>query len=136
MTTTMGMNKKEESMELHLKNARGNRLLATLGMLLISTLGLSGTGWASKSGTDVSDTPVTINSLQGCFDDSHDNGTGPTVPKNRFNIMMNYELGMHCTGFEFSYCCVLPPYNSILAQVVRTQKGFLGAECIPRAAGG
>jgi hypothetical protein len=28
---------------------------------------------------------------------------------------------MHCTGFEFSYCCVLPPYNSILAQVVRPQ---------------
>jgi len=35
--------------------------------------------------------------------------------------MMNYELGMHCTGFEFSYCCVLPPYNSILAQVVKPQ---------------
>ncbi len=44
-----------------------------------------------------------------------------TPPKNNFNIMMNYELGMHCTGFEFSYCCVLPPYNSILAQVVRTE---------------
>jgi hypothetical protein len=38
-----------------------------------------------------------------------------------FKIMMNYELGMHCTGFEFAYCCVLPPYNSILAQVVRPQ---------------
>ena len=35
--------------------------------------------------------------------------------------MMNYELGMHCTGFEFAYCCVLPPYNSILAQVVKPQ---------------
>ena len=33
--------------------------------------------------------------------------------------MMNYELGMHCTGFEFAYCCVLPAYNSILAQVVK-----------------
>ncbi len=40
-----------------------------------------------------------------------------------FKIMMNYELGMHCTGFEFSYCCVLPPYNSILAQVVKPQNG-------------
>jgi len=39
-----------------------------------------------------------------------------------FNILMNYELGMHCTGFEFAYCCVLPPYNSILAQVVKTDK--------------
>jgi len=38
-----------------------------------------------------------------------------------FKIMMNYELGMHCTGFEFSYCCILPPYNSILAQVVKPQ---------------
>jgi len=43
-------------------------------------------------------------------------------PGNAFNIMMNYELGMHCTGFEFAYCCVLPPYNSILAQVVKTEK--------------
>jgi len=38
-----------------------------------------------------------------------------------YKIMMNYELGMHCTGFEFSYCCVLPPYNSILAQVVKPE---------------
>jgi VCBS repeat-containing protein len=38
-----------------------------------------------------------------------------------FKILMNYELGMHCTGFEFAYCCVLPPYNSILAQVVKPQ---------------
>jgi hypothetical protein len=45
-----------------------------------------------------------------------------TTPKNAFNIMMNYELGMHCTGFEFAYCCILPPYNSILAQVVKTEK--------------
>ena len=49
-------------------------------------------------------------------------GGGETDPKNAFNIMMNYELGMHCTGFEFSYCCILPPYNSILAQMVRTEK--------------
>jgi len=47
-------------------------------------------------------------------------------PKNDFNIMMNYELGMHCTGFEFAYCCVLPPYNSVLAQVVKTQSDEKG----------
>jgi hypothetical protein len=40
-------------------------------------------------------------------------------------ITMNYELGMHCTGFEFSYCCILPPYNSIVAQVTRSQTGDL-----------
>ncbi|MEA2080664.1 MAG: Ig-like domain-containing protein, partial [Pseudomonadota bacterium] len=46
-----------------------------------------------------------------------------TTDQNQFNILMNYELGMHCTGFEFAYCCVLPPYNSIIAQVVKTDKG-------------
>lgn len=40
-----------------------------------------------------------------------------------FLIFVNYELGMHCTGFDFEYCCVLPPYNSIQAQVVKTGKG-------------
>jgi len=44
-----------------------------------------------------------------------------TSKQTEFKIMMNYELGMHCTGFEFSYCCVLPPYNSIIAQVVKPQ---------------
>ncbi|MDD3447802.1 MAG: hypothetical protein PHF72_02060, partial [Gammaproteobacteria bacterium] len=43
---------------------------------------------------------------------------GPNKPKNDYNISINYELGMHCTGFDFSYCCVLPPYNSIQAQVI------------------
>jgi hypothetical protein len=46
-----------------------------------------------------------------------------TTDQNQFNILMNYELGMHCTGFEFAYCCVLPPYNSIITQVVKTDKG-------------
>lgn len=40
-----------------------------------------------------------------------------------FIITINYELGMHCTGFDFEYCCVLPPYNSIQAQVVKVGKG-------------
>ncbi|MBI5816420.1 MAG: hypothetical protein HZB29_12510 [Nitrospinae bacterium] len=41
---------------------------------------------------------------------------------NDYVISINYELGMHCTGFDFSYCCVLPPYNSILTQVVKHAK--------------
>ncbi|HYQ71368.1 MAG TPA: VCBS domain-containing protein, partial [Gammaproteobacteria bacterium] len=44
-----------------------------------------------------------------------------------FKIMVNYELGMHCTGFEFSYCCVLPPYNSIVAQIVKPQSSAFPA---------
>ena len=40
-------------------------------------------------------------------------------PRNPYNIFINYELGMHCVGFDISYCCVIPPYNSIQAQAVR-----------------
>ncbi len=43
-------------------------------------------------------------------------------PKNDFNIFINYELGMHCVGFEMSYCCVIPPYNSIQAQAIKSGK--------------
>lgn len=41
-------------------------------------------------------------------------------PKNPYNIFINYELGMHCVGFDLSYCCIIPPYNSIEAQAVRS----------------
>ena len=41
-----------------------------------------------------------------------------------FKFMMNYELGMHCTGFEFAYCCVLPAYNSIVAQIAKRDNGL------------
>ncbi len=44
-------------------------------------------------------------------------------PKNEYNITINYELGMHCTGFDFTYCCVLPPYNSTQSQVIKTATG-------------
>jgi mono/diheme cytochrome c family protein len=46
-------------------------------------------------------------------------------PKNPYNIFINYELGMHCVGFDVSYCCVIPPYNSIQAQAV--ESGMQGA---------
>jgi hypothetical protein len=130
-------------MKLHLKTTCGNWVFSLLSLAIVILLTLTvgfatealakngGGGGSNNPPPDASDNPVTIDSLKNIFDDSHDNGSGPTVPKNRFNIMMNYELGMHCTGFEFSYCCVLPPYNSILAQVVRTQKGFLGANAFP-----
>ena len=48
---------------------------------------------------------------------------GDTKPKNEYNITINYELGMHCTGFDFTYCCVLPPYNSTQSQVIKTSTG-------------
>ncbi len=49
-------------------------------------------------------------------------GGGYYAPKNDYNIFINYELGMHCVGFEMSYCCVIPPYNSIQAQVIKSSK--------------
>jgi hypothetical protein len=57
---------------------------------------------------------------------SMDGASGKTAaakPINDYNITINYELGMHCTGFDFTYCCVLPPYNSIQSQVVKTATG-------------
>lgn len=44
-------------------------------------------------------------------------------PLNGYNVFVNYELGMHCVGFDMSYCCVIPPYNSIQAQAVRSGQG-------------
>ncbi len=49
--------------------------------------------------------------------------TNTSLPKNDYNITVNYELGMHCTGFDFTYCCVLPPYNSVQSQVIKTATG-------------
>ncbi|MDH3353687.1 MAG: cytochrome c3 family protein [Chromatiales bacterium] len=47
----------------------------------------------------------------------------PVKPINDYNITINYELGMHCTGFDFTYCRVLPPYNSVQSQVIKTATG-------------
>ncbi len=41
------------------------------------------------------------------------------LPPNVYNIFINYELGMHCVGFDINYCCVIPPYNSVQAQAVK-----------------
>jgi hypothetical protein len=41
-------------------------------------------------------------------------------PKGNYSIFINYELGMHCVGFDISYCCIIPPYNSIQAQAVKS----------------
>ncbi len=46
-------------------------------------------------------------------------------PRNPYAVSINYELGMHCVGFDISYCCIIPPYNSIQAQAV--QSGMNGA---------
>ena len=71
-----------------------------------------------KSSKNVSsypkDPPFELSALKSTKDGKH------YQPKNDYNIFINYELGMHCVGFEMSYCCVIPPYNSIQAQVVKS----------------
>ncbi len=52
--------------------------------------------------------------------DGHGRTTTVYDPRDPYAIFINYELGMHCVGFDISYCCVIPPYNSIQAQAVRT----------------
>ncbi len=42
------------------------------------------------------------------------------IPPNEYLISVHHELGMHCSGFDLSYCCILPPYNSVLAQIIKT----------------
>jgi hypothetical protein len=37
-------------------------------------------------------------------------------PRNPYNIFTNYELDIHCVGFDVSYCCIIPPNNSVQAQ--------------------
>jgi mono/diheme cytochrome c family protein len=50
------------------------------------------------------------------------NGSEAYQPLADYNIFINYELGMHCVGFEMSYCCVIPPYNSIQSQAIQVGK--------------
>jgi len=103
-----------------------------------STTTTTGVVTTSTSSTTTTST-VFVANLEICDNGLDDDGDGDidcndyadcvqavncnTGGQNAFNILMNYELGMHCTGFEFAYCCVLPPYNSILAQVVKSDKG-------------
>ncbi|UFH60152.1 hypothetical protein [Sulfurovum mangrovi] len=50
------------------------------------------------------------------------NGDVGFQPKQDYSMFVNYELGMHCVGFEMSYCCVIPPYNSIQSQAIQIGK--------------
>ncbi|MDD2450354.1 hypothetical protein [Sulfurovum sp.] len=50
------------------------------------------------------------------------NGDEGFQAKQDYSMFVNYELGMHCVGFEMSYCCVIPPYNSIQSQAIQIGK--------------
>ena len=80
----------------------------TLGVLALISAGCMSSNTQSSSNQS---TVLTLDSLL------------KNKPKNDYNITVNYELGMHCTGFDFTYCCVLPPYNSVQSQVIKTATG-------------
>ncbi len=69
--------------------------------------------------------PFNLNLLEMTKQEINGNEVKAYNPKNQYNTFINYELGMHCVGFEMSYCCVIPPYNSIQAQSIRS--GMNGA---------
>ncbi|MFK5984801.1 MAG: hypothetical protein QM479_05185 [Pseudomonadota bacterium] len=74
---------------------------------------VTGCNTSTVTSKTTQDTPATVQK----------NTVDPSKPINDYNITINYELGMHCTGFDFSYCCVLPPYNSVQSQVIKTATG-------------
>jgi mono/diheme cytochrome c family protein len=83
--------------------------------------------FAGSSSTYVSGPPFGLDLLKPI---SVKDGMGKTAthydPRVPYAIFVNYELGMHCVGFDISYCCVIPPYNSIQAQAVKTgEDGWL-----------
>lgn len=71
------------------------------------------------------DPPFNLNLLKTVKVKAEPSGATVTAynPKNPYSIFINYELGMHCVGFDMSYCCVIPPYNSIQAQAFKTGEG-------------
>ncbi|MEW8050074.1 MAG: hypothetical protein AB2809_06810, partial [Candidatus Thiodiazotropha sp.] len=116
---------------------KSHRLVTLVISLIFMSIFVMGYAWASEDDEEHHDEKSSSSEdgrhSEGGGDSGDVGGNGLALrPKNSFNIMMNYELGMHCTGFEFAYCCVLPPYNSILAQVVKTQQSDEGQTAFAR----
>ena len=57
------------------------------------------------------------------------------VPVQHFYQLRTRDTFMHCVGFDISYCCVIPPYNSIQAQAFRTGEGSKLPALLEPAAG-
>jgi len=81
-----------------------NPMVAVLSLLaLMAVAGCSGGG----GGGDSDDEP----------DDGSGGGTGQVT---YYKILATNDLGMHCVDADFSVFSILPPYNVVNAQVVRT----------------
>jgi len=62
-------------------------------------------GWSRQGAVDL---PFSLDGLETAEID----GEAVFLPAKSHNVFLNYELGMHCVGFDMSYCCIIPPYNS------------------------
>jgi len=90
--------------------------LILLGVICLSTAGPAFV--AAKDGSYDPAPPFSLKLLN-----SAEGGAKAYGPRNPYNIFINYELGMHCVGFDLSYCCIIPPYNSVQAQAVKAGTG-------------
>jgi mono/diheme cytochrome c family protein len=89
------------------------------GILKISVLFLFFLSVSPLSAYD-KNPPFKLTKLQPVMYQSEGNAVKAYNPTRNYRIFINYELGMHCVGFDMSYCCVIPPYNSIQAQAIET----------------
>ena len=93
-------------------------LLAMPGLVMFATNAIS-----DQEGDDGSP-PFTLSLLEPVKSVKIETLAGKEItvynPRNPYNIFINYELGMHCVGFDVSYCCIIPPYNSVQAQAVQS----------------
>ena len=82
---------------------------ATLSVLVMLFVAGCGGGWSGGSG--------------GGGAGGGNNGGSPGVngvPATAYRILANNDLGMHCVDADFSVFTILPPYNVVNAQVIRT----------------
>lgn len=66
---------------------------------------------------------VALAALVACSAPEARSPRAPRIPPREILVGVHFDLGMHCTGFDFSTCCILPPWNGILAQAIRTSRG-------------
>ncbi|MCJ7452806.1 MAG: hypothetical protein MUO39_10090, partial [Steroidobacteraceae bacterium] len=83
-------------------------LILVLAALL--ALGGCGGGGGSGSGGDSGDSDA----------GGGTGGAGGGTGQSSYKILATNDLGMHCVDADFSVFSILPPYNVVNAQVVRT----------------
>jgi len=107
--------------QLSLFKSRGIKYLIALSIAVITTTSLTLSAESSEPEKAAKAGEKTAASPKKAVHAANTNLTEKQrKPINDYNITINYELGMHCTGFDFTYCCILPPYNSIQSQVIKT----------------